>query len=290
MDLIVNSISFLLIDGIAYGMVLFVISIGLAITMGLMRVVNLAHGAFAAFGGYIGIKAVNELGIPFPVGLLIAFAGTFLFSIVLEKLLYVHLYKASELKQVLATVGLILISIAGFNLVFGAQSLPVRLPAYLSGPIDLGFREVPSYRVFLIIVGLLLMLSLWLLLDRSRFGAQIRAAVDNRHMAESLGIDVRRLFTITFALGSGMAGLGGALGAEILPLEPVYAFKHLITFLIVVSVAGLGNIKTVAIVSLILGMVDTAGRYFVPAYGAFVIYLTMIAILLWRPDGLFSRH
>ena len=277
MDLFLNSVSFLIVDGIAYGMVLFVISIGLAITMGLMRVVNLAHGSFAAFGGYIGIKAVNELGVPFPVGLLIAFAGTFLVSIVLERLLYVHLYKASELKQVLMTVGVILVSIASFNLAFGAQALPVKLPPYLTGPVDLGVREVPSYRVFLIAVGLALMIGLWLLLDRTRFGAQIRAAVDNRHMAESMGIDVMRLFTITFALGSGMAGLGGALGAEILPLEPV------------VSVAGFGNIKAVAVVSLILGVIDTAGRYFVPAYGAFVIYLTMIAILLWRPNGLFSK-
>jgi len=289
LDLFLNNVSFLIVDGIAYGMVLFVISIGLAITMGLMRVVNLAHGSFAAFGGYIGIKAVNELGVPFPVGLMIAFSGTFLVSIVLERLLYVHLYKASELKQVLMTVGVILVSIASFNLAFGAQSLPVKLPPYLTGPVDLGFREVPSYRVFLIAVGLAMMIGLWLLLDRTRFGAQIRAAVDNRHMAESMGIDVMRLFTITFSLGSGMAGLGGALGAEILPLEPVYAFKHLLTFLIVVSVAGFGNIKAVAVVSLILGVIDTAGRYFVPAYGAFVIYLTMIAILLWRPNGLFSK-
>jgi branched-chain amino acid transport system permease protein len=289
LDVLLNSISFLVIDGIAYGMVLFVISIGLAITMGLMRVVNLAHGAFAAFGGYIGIKAVNALGVPFPLGLLIAFVGTALVSVVLERLLYVHLYKASELEQVLMTVGLILVSIATFNLLFGSQSLPVKLPPYLSGPLDLGFREVPRYRVFLIAVGLALMIGLWLLLDRTRFGAQIRAAVDNRHMAESMGIDVMRLFTITFALGSGMAGLGGALGAEILPLEPVYPFKHLLTFLIVVSVAGFGNIKAVALVSLLLGLVDTAGRVFVPAYGAFVIYLTMIAILLWRPNGLFNR-
>jgi len=289
MDRILSFFSFVLIDGLAFGMVLFIISVGLSVTMGLMRFVNLAHGAFAAIGGAVAVTLMSSYGVPFLLALVIAFIASAALGLLLEPLLYAPLYGGDELDQVLMTIGLIFVVIASLNFVFGSTPLPMRLPDWLSGSIDVGFRTVPSYRMFLIVSGALLMLVLWITLDRTEFGARIRAAVENPQMAQAVGIDTKRLFATTFCLGCGLAGLGGALGAQMLPIDPIYPFRYLAIFLVVVTIAGFGNIKGSAIVAIMLGMIETAGRYVIPNVSAFLVYLVMIVLLLWRPDGLFAR-
>jgi branched-chain amino acid transport system permease protein len=278
MDRLLSFLSFVVIDGISYGMVLFLISVGLSVTMGLMRFANLAHGAFAAVGGAVAITLMTSAGLNFLLALVLAFVISALLGLVLEPILYAPLYGGDELDQVLMTIGLIFIVIASLNLIFGSTPLPMQLPEWLSASVDLG-----------IAVGALLMVVLWLTLDRTEFGARIRAAVENPQMAQAVGIDTRRLFAVTFMLGCGLAGLGGALGAQMLPIDPVYPFRYLATFLIVVSIAGFGNIKGSAWVALMLGLIETTGRYLVPDIAAFLTYLILIAVLLWRPDGLFAK-
>ena len=275
--------------GLAYAMILYIISVGLSVTMGLMGFVNLAHGAFAMAGGYITVTLMNRYGVPFGVALLLAFILVALLSMVLERTLYARLYGAGELEQVLFTIGLVFMAVAVVRKIWGSLPQPITLPATLSGQIDLGFRSFPTYRSFLIAFSLALTMLLWLGVERTNFGARLRAAVDNRRMAESLGINTSRLFTLTFALGSGLAALGGGLGADILAIYPGYAMEYLVYFLMVVAVGGLGSIRGPFVAALLLGIGDTACKYLVPELGAFFIYLAMIGLLLWRPAGLFGR-
>ncbi|HEV2551993.1 MAG TPA: branched-chain amino acid ABC transporter permease [Stellaceae bacterium] len=275
--------------GLAYAMVLYLISVGLSVTMGLMGFVNLAHGVFAAAGGYVMTRLMAAYGLPFPLAVAAAFIAVAAGGVVLERLLYRRLYGADDLAQVLMSVGLIFMSIATAKYLWGPLAQPMAPPPYLSGQLDLGFRSFPTYRTFLIAAGAVLVTLLWLGLERTRFGARVRAAVDNRRMAQSVGINTAALFTATFALGSGLAGLGGALGAEILAVDPGYALEHLIYFLIVVAVGGLGSIKGPFFAALLLGVADTGFKYLLPEFGAFFIYALTLAILLWRPQGLFGR-
>src|SRR5260370_29153696 len=267
-------------------MVLFIVSVGLSVTMGLMGFVNLAHGAFAMLGGYVIVLAMNHANVGFLPALVLGFVVTAAVSVVLERLLYARLYRAAELDQVLFTIGLIFIFIASITVIVGPESQPLTLPPALRGQIDLGFTRYRAYSVFLIAVGILIVPGLWLAFERTRIGAQIRATVDNRRMAESLGINVDRLFTITFAFGSGMAGLGGGLGAEFLGLDPQYALKYLVYFLIAVSVGGLGSVVGVYYASLLLGVLDFVLKLYLPKGGTIFIYLLTILLLLWRPPGL----
>ncbi|HUB49824.1 MAG TPA: branched-chain amino acid ABC transporter permease [Acetobacteraceae bacterium] len=285
MDAII-SILFL---GLAYAMILYLISVGLSVTMGLMGFVNLAHGVFAMAGGYITVTLMNRYGVSFGMALLVACVGVALLSIVLERSLYARLYGAGELEQVLFTIGLVFMAVAVVRKIWGPLPQPIAVPALLSGQINLGFRSFPTYRTFLIAVSLALTLALWLGIERTKFGARLRAAVDNRRMAESLGINTGQLFTLSFALGSGLAALGGGLGADILAIDPGYAMEYLVYFLMVVAVGGLGSIRGPFVAALLLGIGDTACKYLVPQLGAFFIYLAMIALLLWRPAGLFGR-
>ena len=279
----------ILFHGLAYAMILYIISVGLSVTMGLMGFVNLAHGVFAMAGGYVTVTLMNDYGVPFGVALLVAFLVVGAVSMVMERGLYARLYGASELEQVLFTIGLVFMAVALVRYAWGPLPQRMTLPTVLSGQIDLGFRTFPVYRTFLIGVSFVLVLVLWLGIERTNFGAQIRAAVDNRRMAESLGINTRRLFTLTFALGSGLAAFGGGLGADILAISPGYAVEYLVYFLIVVAVGGLGSLRGPFVAALLLGISDTACKYLVPELGAFFIFLAMIAILLWRPAGLFGR-
>jgi branched-chain amino acid transport system permease protein len=279
----------ILFDGLAYGMMLFVIGVGLSVTMGLMGFINLAHGAFAMLGGYVTVSAMNGLGLPFPLALLVAFAVVAAASVLLERLLYARLYGAPELDQVMLTIGLVFMATAAATFVYGPAPVPVRLPDYLKGQIDLGFRAFPTYRVILIGVGLGFMALLWLVFERTLLGAQIRAAVDNRRMAQSVGIDVDRLFTLTFAFGSGMAALGGGLAIDIVGLSPTFATQYLVLFLIVVAVGGMGSLKGAFLAALILGFLDNAGKYLWPEGGGFFIYVVTVALLLARPEGLLAR-
>ena len=277
-------------DGIASGVLLFLISVGLSVTLGLMNFINLAHGAFAMFGGYACVVLLNRYGVPFLAALPLAALLSALLGAVLERVLYRRLYRASDLDQVLFSIGLVFMSMAGANYFFGPTQQPLALPAFLQGQIHLPGLDAGVYRLFLIGVGLAVVLLLQWLVVRTRFGAQLRASVDDQRMARGVGIDVDRVFSLTFALGSGLAGLGGALGVEMLGLDPGFPVKYIVYFLIVVAVGGSGSIKGSLIAALILGVCDVAGKYYVPQAGAFVIYAVMIVMLLLRPQGLYGRR
>jgi len=272
--------------GLAFAMVLYLISVGLSVTMGLMGFVNLAHGVFAMFGGYAVTTLMNDYGMPFWASLICAVVIVAALSVVFERVLYRRLYGGDELDQVLLTIGLVFMSVAVAKYFWGPLAQLFQPPAELRGQVDLGFREFPAYRTFLIGCGAILVTGLWLALDRTRFGAKIRAAVDNLRMAQAVGINTSGLFTITFALGSGLAALGGGLGAELLPIYPGYATDYLVYFLIVVSVGGLGSIRGPFFAALLLGIADTAFKYLLPEIGSFFIYALTLVLLMWRPRGL----
>jgi len=283
-------VAFIILYGVSYGLVLCLISVGLVVTMGLMRVINLAHGAFAAIGGYIAVSLAGHGLLPFAAAIPVAVIAVVLLSIVMERLLFVHLYNAPELDQVLMTIGFNFVVVAALTLFFGTDVYPVRLPPWLAGSVDLGFRTFEVYRVITMAVCLAVIGLLWLAFDRTNLGARLRAAVDNRGMAQATGIDVPRLFLLTFAAGSGLAAFGGAIGAPMLPLEPIYPFKYLVLVLVVVALSGFGNVRAVVGVSIFVGIVDTAGRFFLPDLGAFIIYALLIVLMIWRRQGLFAQR
>ena len=275
--------------GTAFAMVLYLVSVGLSVTMGLMGFVNLAHGVFAAAGGYFMTTLMTRYGVPFPLALAGGTLAVAALAVPLERFLYRPLYGADELDQVLMTMGLVFMSVAVGKFFWGPLAQPFQPPPLLSGQIDLGFRTFPTYRSFLIVSGAVLVTLLWLGLERTRFGARIRAAVDNRRMAQSVGINTSALFTLAFALGSGLAALGGGLGAEILAIDPGYALEHLVYFLIVVAVGGLGTIRGPFVAAMLLGISDTGFKYLLPEFGAFFIYALTMVVLLWKPRGLFGQ-
>jgi branched-chain amino acid transport system permease protein len=279
----------ILFDGIAYGMLLFVLASGLAVTLGLMNFVNLAHGAFAMAGGYVTVVLVNRLGVPFLASLPLAFLVSAILGVVLERTLYVHVYKKPHLDQVLFTIGLVFMSVAAVDYVMGSSQVFARIPSVLQGQFDVFGIGVGRYRLLIIVICGLLTIALQLILARTRFGSRLRAAVDDARVARGLGINVDRVFAFTFAFGSGLAGLGGALGVEMLGLDPSFPLKFMIYFLIVVTVGGTSSITGPFLASLLLGIGDVAGKYYVPTLGSFVIYTIMIVVLIWRPQGLFSR-
>ncbi len=279
----------LLFDGLAYGMLLFVLSCGLAVTLGLMNFINLAHGAFAMAGGYVTVIMTNRLGLPFLLSLPIAFLATAVAGAILEKALYAPLYEKTHLDQVLFSIGLVFISVAGVDYLMGSQQQILNLPEFLRGRMDVFGVGVGIYRAFLIVVCGALAAVLQVILTRTRFGSRLRAAVDNRRVARGVGIRVNTVFAVTFAVGSGLAGLGGALGAEILGLDPNFPLKFMVYFLIVVSVGGATSMIGPLMASILLGVADVLGKYFVPSLGGFVIYIVLVAVLVLRPQGLFSR-
>ena len=280
----------LLFDGIAYGMLLFVLAVGLAVTLGLMNFVNLAHGAFAMLGGYVTVVAMSRMGVPFLAALPAAFLLAALAGVVLERTLYQRLYRASHLDQVLFSIGLVYVSIAVATYFFGPSQQPVELPPMLRGQIEIAGRGFGAYRLFLIGVVAVLTVALHLLMERTRFGAMVRASVDNAVAAAGLGINVNRVFALTFALGSGLAGLGGGLGIDVLGLDPTFPLKFMVYFLLVVAVGGVGTIKGPLIAALLLGVFDVAGKYYVPQVGGFIIYALMVVLLLLFPLGLYGRR
>ncbi|MGH8800052.1 MAG: branched-chain amino acid ABC transporter permease [Casimicrobiaceae bacterium] len=275
-----------LFDGLAYGSLLFVISIGLSVTMGLMNFVNLAHGAFAMLGGYVCVVLMSRLGVPFLASLPVAFLAGAAAGAVLERTLYRRLYRATHLDQVLFSIGLVFMSMAGATYVFGSQQQPVQLPAFLRGQIRLFGIDLGAYRLFLIGIVVAVTLALTWLIERTRFGAALRASVDNRQASAGLGINVYRVFSLTFALGSGLAGLGGGLGIDVLGLDPTFPLKYMVYFLLVVAVGGVGTVKGPLIAALLLGIFDVAGKYYAPQIGSFVIYVAMVIMLLIFPRGL----
>jgi len=279
-----------LFDGIAYGSLLFVISIGLSVTMGLMNFVNLAHGAFAMLGGYACVVLMTRAGVPFLATLPVAFLVPAVAGIVLERTLYQRLYKASHLDQVMFSIGLVFMSVAAATYFFGPSQQPVRLPDWLRGQVHLLGLDLGAYRLFLIGVVIAITVVLTLLLVKTRFGALVRASVDNAVAAAGLGIDVNRVFGVTFALGSGLAGLGGGLGIDVLGLDPTFPLKYMVYFLLVVAIGGAGTIKGGLVAAMILGVCDVAGKYYVPQIGSFIIYFLMVALMILFPAGLYGRR
>jgi len=279
-----------LFDGIAYGMLLFVLSIGLSLTLGLMNFVNLAHCAFAMLGGYLTVTLVNDFHWPFFATLPPAFIAAAAASIALERVFYRRLYRASDLDQVLLTIGIAFVSVAIAAYLFGTAQQPIQTPPLLRGAVDFFGLNLGKYRLFLIGIALIVTILLVVGIEYTRFGAQVRASVDNQRMAGGLGINVERTFAITFALGSGLAGLGGALAIEIVGLDPNFSFTYLVYVLIIVSVGGLGSIAGSFAAAIMIGVSDIAGKYYFPELGAFLIYLVMVIVLMWRPAGLFGRR
>lgn len=279
----------ILFDGIAYGMLLFILACGLTITLGLMNFINLAHGAFAMAGGYITVVMMNRYGISFYWCLPAAFLVTAVIGAILERTLYRWLYQASHLDQVLFSVGIVFMSVAAADYFMGGQQQLINLPPELSGRMEILGVGIGRYRLFTIVVCAVLAVLLQLILSKTRFGSRLRAAVDDRRVAMGLGINVSFVFALTFAFGSGLAGLGGAMGAEILGLDPNFPLKFMIYFLIVVSVGGTSTISGPFLAAMLLGIADVAGKYYVPAIGPFVIYALMIVMLIIRPNGLFAR-
>jgi branched-chain amino acid transport system permease protein len=284
----------ILFDGIAYGMLLFILAVGLSVTMGLMNFINLAHGAFAMVGGYITVLLMQRLGLPFLLCLPAAFLGAALIGALLERTLYRPLYHRPHLDQVLFSIGLVFMAIASVDYFMGSTQQILQLPDWLKGRTELGSGAwqlgMGHYRLFIIAVCLALTVVLQFILSRTRFGSRLRASVDDQRVAAGLGINVNQVFLSTFAVGSGLAGLGGALGAEVLGLDPNFPLKFMVYFLIVVAVGGTSSISGPLLAALLLGIADVAGKYYIPKLGAFIVYTLMIVILVWRPQGLFVRQ
>jgi len=279
-----------LFDGLAYGMLLFLISVGLSVTLGLMNFINLTHGAFGMLGGYVCVLALQQWGLPFLAALPAAFVASAAAGLAVERLLYRHLYRRTPLDQVLATIGLTFMAVAAATYFFGPLQQPLQVPRSLSGQVSVAGVDLNIYRGFLLAVGLALTVVLTLALERTRFGASVRAAVDKPRVAEGLGIRVGLVFQITFAVGCGLAGLGGALGVQVLGLDPVFPLKFIVYFLLVVAVGGTSSLKGPLYAALLLGVIDVAGKYYVPQIGAFIIYAMMVVLLVLRPQGLVSRQ
>ncbi len=281
----------ILFDGIAYGMLLFILAVGLCITMGLMNFINLAHGAFAMLGGYVTVVLMQKFGVPFLICLPLAFIVPALAGVVLERTVYRPMYGKPHLDQVLLTIGMVFMSVAATDYFMGSTQQIMQLPDWLRGRTELfdGALGMGHYRLFIIAVCAALAVVLQLILSRTRFGSRLRASVDDPRVAAGMGINVNVVFSLTFAVGSGLAGLGGAMGAEVLGLDPSFPFKFMVYFLIVVAVGGTTSLTGPLLAALLLGIADVAGKYYVPKLGAFIVYSLMIAILIWRPQGLFSR-
>ena len=279
----------LLFDGLAYGMLLFVLSCGLAVTLGLMNFINLAHGAFAMAGGYVTVILTNRWGVPFLLTLPIAFLVTAVIGLALERTLYARLYDKTHLDQVLFSIGIVFMAVAGIDYVMGSQQQILNLPDFLKGRIELAGVGIGVYRAFLVAVCSALALALQFTLAKTRFGSRLRASVDDRRVARGLGIPVNTIFAVTFAVGSGLAGLSGALGAEIIGLDPTFPLKFMVYFLIVVSVGGTSSMTGPLLASIMLGVADVLGKYYLPSLGGFIIYIVLVAVLVVRPQGLFSR-
>ncbi len=278
-----------LFNGLAYGFLLFIMAVGLSVTMGMMRFVNLAHVSLCMLGGYVMVTAMSKLGMPFLATLPLAFVATARFSIALERLVLRFFYDTDDLTQVLLTIGLVFMSVSSVAYFWGPTFQPVNMPASLTGQVDVAGMMLERYRLFLVAVGIVLTLVILFGVERTRFGAMVRACVDNRRAASGSGLNTQMVFALTFAIGGGLAGLGGALSASLLGLDPNFPFRYLVYMLIVVSVGGMGTIVGTLISALALGVADVATKYYLPAAGGSIIYIVTVAVMLWRPQGLLGR-
>jgi len=285
-----ESVFGILFDGLAYGSLLFLLSVGLSVTMGLMNIVNLAHGAFAMFGGYASVWLMSRWHVPFLATLPLCFLAVGLAGCGIERLCFRRLRGRSQLDQVLFTIGLTFIAVASATFVWGPAEQRVELPMLLRGQVRVLGLALGAYRLFLVALVVALSVGLIVLVEKTRWGARVRASVDNSSVAAGLGVPVDSIFCVTFGIGTGLAGLGGALGIDVLGLSPRFALEYLVYFLLVVVVGGAGSLLGTAVAAIVLGVCDVAGKYYVPQLGAFIIYVLMIVLLLAFPAGLYGRR
>ena len=286
----------LLFDGVAYGMLLFILAVGLCVTMGLMNFINLAHGAFAMLGGYLTVVLMQRHGLPFLWCLPLAFLASALVGVVLERTLYRPMYKKPHLDQVLFSIGLAFMAVASADYLMGSQQQIMQLPDWLRGRTEL-FADTPfvlgmgHYRLFIIAVCAALTVGLQYVLSATRFGSRLRASVDDARVASGLGHQCECGVCCHLCRGLWLGRVWAAhLGAEVLGLDPTFPLKFMVYFLIVVAVGGTTSITGPLLAALLLGIADVAGKYYIPKLGAFIVYALMIAILIWRPQGLFIRQ
>jgi branched-chain amino acid transport system permease protein len=279
-----------LFNGIAYGMLLFIMSVGLSVTMGMMNFVNLAQVSFSMLGGYVMVAVTQSYGIPFLVSLPIAFVVVGVVSLAIERTIFRYFYGTDDLTQVLLTIGLVFMSIAIVTYVWGSTYQRVSVPSWLTGQQEVFGLTLERYRMFLVAVGAMLAVVLVFGLERTRFGAIVRACVDNGRVARACGLNTDLVFAVTFAIGGGLAGLAGALSANLLGIDPNFPLRYLVYVLIVVSVGGMGTISGTLIAGLVLGIADVAGKYYVPTLGGLMIYVITVIVMLWRPHGLLGRR
>jgi branched-chain amino acid transport system permease protein len=272
------------LNSLVYSMLLFVLALGLSLTFGLLRVVNLAHGGFFLIGAYVGLSAWAASG-SFLVAVVLAPIAAALVGGLLEKLWLQRFYARAELDQVILTFGFALVFADVMKMIWGKDIRGVPAPSALAGSLQVGDFSFPTYRLVLIAIGIALFVLTWLVVEKTRIGALIRASVSDRAMVGGLGFNVRYLFTAIFAFGTGLAGLGGWLAAPITGVYPGLDFEVLITTLIVVVVGGLGNITGAFWASLLIGTSETYGKALLPEVASFVIFGVMAAVLLLRSWG-----
>ena len=277
-----------LLNSVQYGLLLFMLAAGLTLIFGIMGVVNLAHGSFYMLGAYLAWSlstAFGSLTLAILVGALLAVA----FGLALEWLLFRHFYKRSHLDQVLLTFGLIYIFEELRSIVWGDDVHGVTIPAPLSVSITLTENlSYPVYRLFISGVCIALAISLYLLISKTRLGMKIRAGAFNRDMTESLGINIKLIHAVVFALGVGLAAVAGMIAAPIASVYPNMGSPVLIMCFVVVVIGGIGSVRGALIAALLVGLVDTFGKVLLPSIAGMLVYMLMAAVLLWKPEGLFK--
>lgn len=292
-----------LVNGLQYGILLFLLAAGLTLVFGIMDFINLAHGSFYMVGAYFCATLIEITG-SFLLSVVVAFGGVFILGLLVEQLLIRRLYSFDHLYQVLATVGLILIFDTLVQLIWGVTGKSIPLPEILAGQFQIGSLVLPSYRLVIITTGLLVAVGLYILIARTRLGMLIRAGASNRTMASALGVNINRLYWIVFALGVALAGLAGMLVAPISQASVGMGNQIIIVALVVVIVGGIGSVQGAFYAALIIGMIDSLGRSYLddfmsllmstqnaetaaPAISAMLIYIVMAVVLVFRPEGLF---
>ena len=276
------------LNALQFSMTLFLLAVGLTIIFGLMKIVNLAHGSLYMIGAYLGLSICNYTD-SFWLALIVAPLLTALIGAILYHLLFRHIQNADPMKQVLLTFGLIYISLDSVRLLWGTMSHSISAPDILSNSILLINEPYPSYRLFVIAIGLIVLFTLYIILEKTKIGAKVRASVDDPETAQLLQINTDKILFYTFALGCGLAGLAGITVAPILGVEPGMDMEVLVLTLIVVVVGGPGSLKGAIIGSLLIGFVDSFGKVYIPQLAQIIIYAVMALTILFRPDGLYKR-
>jgi len=277
-----------ILNALQFSMTLFLLAVGLTIIFGLMKIVNLAHGSLYMVGAYIGLSIFNYTE-SFWLALIFAPVLTALIGAILYSLLFKHIQNADPMKQVLLTFGLIYIGLDSVRLLWGTMSHSISAPNLLSNSLLVLNEPYPSYRLFVILVGFVVMFALYFVLEKTKIGAKVRASVDDPETAQLLQINTDKILFYTFALGCGLAGLAGITVAPILGVEPGMDMEVLVLTLIVVVVGGPGSLKGAIVGSLLIGFVDSFGKVYIPQLAQIIIYAVMALTLLFKPDGLYKR-